>query len=303
MSHHHSHSHATSALSDRRLIVSIALNLLLTVVQVVAGVVSGSLSLAADALHNFSDCGALLVALVAQRIAQRPSDQRRTFGYRRAEIIGALVNLTILIVVGLFLVYEAVGRMIEPREVEGWIVVFVATFAFLVDVGTAALLWAMSRGNLNLRAAFMHNVSDALTSVAVILAGAAILLWGVYWIDSVATLVIAGYILWQSYPMLLRSIQILMESVPDDVDLDELTAALESITDVEEIHHLHVWELDETRRALEAHVVVDSARFSQWTEIKQNIKIRLNERFGISHSTIELETVDEECEACPPGIV
>lgn len=299
----HDHSHSTKELSDARLVLSIALNLLLTVVQVVAGVVSGSLSLAADALHNFSDCGSLVIALVARRISRRPSDQSRTFGYRRAEIIGALVNLTILVVVGLYLVYEAVSRMIEPHEIEGWIVVVVAAFALVVDLGTAALLWAMSRGNLNLRAAFVHNVSDALASVGVILAGTAILLWDAYWTDSVLTMVISGYILWQSYPMLLRSIQILMESVPDDVNLDDLTAALEAIADVEEIHHLHVWEIDETHRALEAHVVVDAAQFTQWAEIKRNIKLRLNEQFGIAHSTIELEFVDEQCAACPPGIV
>jgi cobalt-zinc-cadmium efflux system protein len=299
----HDHSHAAADLSDGRLILSIALNLLLTVVQVVAGMVSGSLSLAADALHNFSDCGALVIALAARRISRRPTDQSRTFGYRRAEIIGALVNLTILVVVGLFLVYEAVARMIEPREIEGWIVVVVAAFALVVDLATAALLWAMSRGNLNLRAAFVHNVSDALASVGVILAGTAILLWDAYWTDSVLTLIISGYILWQSYPMLLRSMQILMESVPDDINLDELTAELESIADVEEIHHLHVWEIDETHRALEAHVVVDSAQLSQWDEIKRNIKLRLKERFGIAHSTIELEFIDEQCEACPPGIV
>jgi cobalt-zinc-cadmium efflux system protein len=299
----HDHSHATSAISDRRLIVSIALNLLLTVVQVVAGIVSGSLSLAADALHNFSDCGSLVIALVARRVARRPSDQSRTFGYRRAEIIGALVNLTILVIVGLYLVYEAVGRMIEPREIEGWIVVVVATFALIVDLGTAALLWAMSRGNLNLRAAFVHNISDALASVGVIFAGTAILLWDAYWTDSALTLVISAYILWQSYPMLLRSMQILMESAPDDINLDELTADLESIADIREVHHLHVWELDESHRALEAHIVVDSARFDQWAEIKRNVKVRLNERFGISHSTIELECTGEQCEPCPPGIV
>lgn len=298
----HDHSHATSELSDSRLYLSIALNLLLTVVQVVAGIVSGSLSLAADALHNFSDCGSLVIALVARRISRRPSDQSRTFGYRRAEIIGALVNLTILIVVGLYLVYEAVERMIEPREIEGWIVVIVATFALVVDLGTAALLWAMSRGNLNLRAAFVHNISDALASVGVILAGTAILLWDAYWTDSVLTLVISGYILWQSYPMLKRSMQILMESVPDDIDVRRLTTALESIEGVEEIHHVHIWEIDETHRALEAHVVVHSDRFAQWAEIKRDIKLRLHDQFGIAHSTIELESVEEVCEACPPGM-
>jgi cobalt-zinc-cadmium efflux system protein len=300
MAHDHSHSHADPSLSDGRLVASIALNLLLTVVQVVAGIVSGSLSLAADALHNFSDCGALVIALVARRVARRPSDLTRTFGYRRAEIIGALVNLTVLIVVGLYLVYEAVARLVEPREIEGWIVVGVASFAFVVDVLTAALLWAMSRGNLNLRAAFMHNVSDALASLGVILAGTAILLWDAYWTDAVLTLVIAGYILWQSYPMMLRTMHILMESVPPDIDVEALIAELETIPDVEEVHEVHVWEIDEEHRAMEAHIVVDSAEHAKWTAIKQEVKIRLHERFNISHSTIELEYKHEACDHCPP---
>jgi cobalt-zinc-cadmium efflux system protein len=237
---------------------------------------------------------------VARRIGRRPSDEQRTFGYRRAEIIGALVNLTVLIVVGLYLVYEAVSRLVEPREIEGWIVVGVAAFAFVVDVLTAALLYAMSRGNLNLRAAFMHNVSDALASLGVILAGTAILLWDAFWTDSVLTLLISGYILWQSYPMMLRTMHILMESVPPDIDVEALIAELETIPDVEEVHEVHVWEIDEEHRAMEAHIVVDSAEHAKWTAIKQEVKNRLHERFNISHSTIELEYKHEECDHCPP---
>ena len=133
----HDHSHAGENLSDKRLILAVGLNLLLTVVEAIAGVLAGSLALLADALHNFNDCGSLIIALVARRIGRRPSDERRTFGYRRAEIIGALINLTILAVVGLYLVYEAVARLIDPQPIDGWIVVVVAAVALAVDVGTA----------------------------------------------------------------------------------------------------------------------------------------------------------------------
>jgi cobalt-zinc-cadmium efflux system protein len=298
----HDHSHASEHLSDSRLVAAIALNLLLTVVEAVAGLLAGSLALLADALHNFNDCGSLVIALVACRVARLPSDHRRTFGYRRAEIIGALINLTILVVIGLYLLAEGVHRLFEPRAVDGWIVVVVAAIALAVDVGTAMLLFAMSRGNLNLRAAYLHNFGDAISSVGVILAGTAVLLWGAYWVDAAVTLVIAAYILWQSLAMISRSIHILMEGAPADVDIETLVADLESIEGVTEVHHVHIWELDEQHRALEAHIVVDDGHLARWATIKQDIKVRLGDRFHIHHSTLEFEAPGEDaCQPCPPA--
>jgi cobalt-zinc-cadmium efflux system protein len=298
----HDHSHAGEHLSDGRLVGAIALNLALTLVEAIAGLFAGSLSLLADALHNFNDCGSLVIALVARRVARLPSDARRTFGYRRAEIVGALINLTILVVIGLYLLAEGVHRLFEPAAVEGWIVVVVAAVALIVDVGTAALLFAMSRGNLNLRAAYLHNLGDAISSVGVILAGTAILLWGAYWVDAVVTLVIAAYITWQSLAMMARAIHILMEGAPADVNRDALIAELQSLPGVLEVHHVHIWELDEHHRALEAHIVVDDAHLARWSEIKQDIKRRLGERFHIHHSTLEFEATSEQaCDPCPPG--
>jgi cobalt-zinc-cadmium efflux system protein len=298
----HDHSHGSEHLSDRRLVVAVALNLLLTLVEAIAGLLAGSLALLADALHNFNDCGSLVIALVARRIGRRPSDEQRTFGYRRAEIIGALINLTILVVVGLYLVYEAIARFFDPHPIRGWIVVAVAAVALVIDVATAALLYAMSRGNLNLRAAYLHNLGDAFSSVGVIVAGAMVILFGITWVDPLVTLVIAGFILWQSLAMMRRSIHILMEGAPADVDSGELVAELQSIEGVVEIHHLHLWELDEEHRALEAHVVVDDAHLARWSEIKREIKLRLAERYHIHHSTVEFESPSEAaCQPCPPA--
>jgi cobalt-zinc-cadmium efflux system protein len=298
----HDHSHAAEHLGDRRVVIAVALNLLLTIVEAVAAIFSGSLALAADALHNFSDCASLLVALIARRIARRPSDRLRTFGYRRAEIVGALVNLTTLVIIGLYLVYEALYRLFYPTQIEGWIVVLIATVALVIDVATAMLLWALSKGNLNMRAAFLHNMGDAFSSVGVIVAGAAILWFDAYWVDAVATLVIAGYVLSLSLPLMARSIHILMEGAPSDVDLDKLAADLQTIPGVREVHHVHAWELDEEHRAVEAHVVVEAGFLPRWVEIKQEAKTRLRTNFRIHHSTLEFETPDEpQCEDCPPG--
>jgi cobalt-zinc-cadmium efflux system protein len=300
MPHDHSHSHEHT--SDRRLVVALALNLLLTVVEVVAGLLSGSLALVADAVHNLSDCGSFVIALVARRIGRWPSDDLRTFGYRRAEIIGALINLTILIVVSLYLIYEAVERYFFPRPIDGWTVVAVAAVALAVNAATAAVLYAMSRQNLNVRAAYLHNMADSFSSLGVILAGAVILWFGILWIDSVMTLVVAVFTIWHSLPDIRRSIHILMEGAPTGVETAGLIAALQSVSGVASVHHLHLWELDEHSRALEAHIVVEPAQLQRWTLIKQELKLRLSERFDIHHSTLEFEAHDEgECQPCPPG--
>ncbi len=302
MGHGHSHSHDTELLSDRRLIFAVVLNLVLTFVEAAAGIFSGSLALLADALHNFGDVGSLILALVARRIGKRPSDDRRTFGYKRAEIIGALINLTILIIIGLYLVYEAAMRFWHPEPIDGWVVVGVATVALVIDLATVALLFTMSRGNLNLRAAYLHNLGDALSSVGVIIAGAAVIWFGATWVDPVATLIIAAFILWQSFGMMRRSIHILMDGAPDDVNAEELIAELQAIEGVVEVHHVHLWEMDEQNRALEAHVVVDDAHIARWADIKRDIKSRLADRFHIHHSTVEFESPGEEaCEPCSPA--
>ena len=301
MPHDHSH-HVDESMSDRRLVGSLVLNLLLTVVEVIAGVFAGSLALVADAVHNLSDCGSFVIALIARRIGRRPSDERRTFGYRRAEIIGALINLTMLIMMSLYLIYEAIERFFSPHEVNGWLVVIAASVALVVNISTAALLHAMSRGNMNERAAYLHNIGDSLSSFGVIVAGVMILWFDAVWVDSVITLIVSVYILWQSLPDMRRSIHILMEGAPADVNTEELLAAMQAVAGVGEVHHLHLWELDEHERALEAHVVVDTADFERWSEIKQEIKSRLCDQFHIHHSTLELEGRDEaSCQPCPPG--
>jgi cobalt-zinc-cadmium efflux system protein len=289
MGHDH-HHHDTSQQSDARLLWAVGVNVLLTVAQIVGGVLSGSLALVADALHNLNDAASLGLALLARRIARRPADRKRTFGYRKAELIGALINLTTLIIVGLYLIYEAIWRFFDPQPIAGWIVIFLAGIALVVDVITALLTFAMSKGNLNVKAAFVHNLSDAFASVAVIVAGTLILLYEWYWADWVATLIISAYILWHGAVMLRSTIRILMDSVPEDIDLDELVAAMEAVEHVEQVHHIHVWQLDEHHRALEAHVVLDTKNLDQLETIKDTLKATLQTRYDIGHSTLEFET-------------
>ncbi len=283
----HDHHHDVETMGDRRLGWAIAINMLLTLAQIVGGILSGSLALIADALHNFSDAASLLIALVARKIGRQPADHFKTFGYKRAEVIAALINLVTLVIVGLYLIYEALWRVFEPQIIEGWMVVIVATVALVIDVVTAILTYRMSKNSLNIRAAFLHNVSDALASLGVIIAGTLIILYEWYWTDTLLTLLIAAYVLYQAATMLPKTIHILMQGAPDNIVIDEVIAAMESISGVTNIHHLHLWQLDEQRNALEAHVVIDD--FNNMDVIKASLKKYLAQEFAISHSTLEFE--------------
>ena len=185
------------------------------------------------------------------------------------------------------------GSRRDPQPIAGWIVVIVAGVALAVDVWTAILTFAMSKGNLNVKAAFLHNVSDAAASVGVMLAGTLILLFQWYWTDLVATLIISAYILWGGVAMMRSTIRILMDSVPEGVDLHEVVAAMQSVEHVRDVHHLHLWQLDENHIALEAHVVIDPLDFAHLEKIKAALREMLHERFAVEHSTLEIETPAE----------
>ena len=289
MSEHHHHAPE----SDRGLLLAVGINVLLTFAQVIGGIISGSLSLIADALHNLSDAASLGIALFARKISRRPADESKSFGYQRAEVIAALINLTLLITVSLYLIYEAVWRIVEPQVVTGLIIVVVAGVAFVVDMVTALITYRMSKNSLNMKAAFLHNLTDALTSIGVIIAGALILLYQWYWVDTLLTFLIAGFVLWQGMIMLPKTIHLLMEGTPENLSSDEIKASLEEAKDVEDVHHIHIWNLDEHRIALEAHVVVATNELQEVEVIKRKLKEILKDRFKITHSTLEFEYFNE----------
>ena len=289
---HHHHDHGAEEASDRRVLGTIALNGLLTVAQVIGGALSGSVSLVADALHNLNDAMALVIVYVARRISRRAPDRRRTFGYRRAQVIGAMINLVALGVVGLFLAYESLLRFLEPRAVDGWTMIVLAGIALVVDVGTVLLLLGMRKGSVNLRAAFVHNLTDALASLAVLAGGVAILSLGWTWVDPALSLAIVAYILWQVAAMLPETVRVLMQSAPEGLDLDEVASAIASVEGARSVHHLHAWLLDEERAALEAHVVIDRSDAPRLDRITAAVRSVLRERFGIAHATLELEFPD-----------
>ena len=293
--HHGHHHHAEALASDGRLAWAVAVNLGLTVAQVVGGVLSGSLALIADALHNLSDALSLVIAIVARRIARRPADPHMTFGYARAETVAALVNYTTLVLIGLYLGYEAIARLFAPEPVAGWTVVIVAGIALAVDLVTAALTWTMSKSSQNIRAAFLHNLADALGSVAVIVAGTLILLYDWRLIDPIVTLLIAGYILWMSVAEIGGVIRVLMLGSPPEIATEDVLAAAVEVSGVREVHHAHLWQMEEHRPAMEAHLVIEEGRWSEADAIKARVRDVLRDRFDISHTTLETECTAHAC--------
>ncbi|RLQ88500.1 cation diffusion facilitator family transporter [Notoacmeibacter ruber] len=292
---HHGHAHVDPEAGDARVFWAVLVNLGLTVAQIVGGILSGSLALIADAIHNLSDALALIIAFFARKIARRDADETMTFGYGRAEIVAALINYTTLIVIGLYLIYEAALRIIDPQGVDGWMVVIIAGVALVVDVVTALLTFSLSKESMNIRAAFLHNVADALGSVAVIFAGTLIILYDWRLIDPIVTLMIAAYILWQSFAEIGGVIRILMLGTPPEMDAYKVIERMRAVDGVADVHHLHLWQMQEHENAVDAHVGIQPGRWSEADAIKQAVKERLKSEFSIAHTTLECECAIHTC--------
>ncbi len=295
--HGHSHHHHLPADAGGQVMGwAVAVNLALTLAEIVGGLLSGSVALIADAVHNLSDAAALAIAWGARRVAQRPTDSDMTFGYKRAELVAALINYTTLILIGFYLVWEAVDRLMNPRPIEGGLVIAVAVLALVIDTVTALLTWRLSKESLNIRAAFLHNLADALGSVAVIAVGALVLLFDWRLADPLVTFGIALYILVMALGEIRAVIRILMLGSPPEIDPDALLADMEAVPGVEGIHHLHLWQISEHVTSLEAHVVTRAETLEAVRAVKLALRAVLKERFGISHVTLDTEAPLEGCD-------
>ncbi|GKY88252.1 cation diffusion facilitator family transporter [Sinisalibacter aestuarii] len=293
--HGHHHHHVSPEAGDRAVGAAVGVNLALTVAEIVGGLLSGSVALIADGIHNLSDAASLAIAWAARKIARRPTDATMTFGYKRAELVAALINYTTLIVIGLWLIWEAVDRFLHPAEIVGGLVIAVAVLALAVDLVTALLTWRLSKESLNIRAAFLHNLADALGSVAVIAVGLVVLLFGWRFADPVVTLGIALYILWMALTEIRAVIRILMLGSPPEIDPKAVLAAMETVDGVTGVHHLHLWQISEHVTSLEAHVVTDADDLAGLRGVKAALRAMLAERFDISHVTLDTETPADDC--------
>jgi cobalt-zinc-cadmium efflux system protein len=287
--HGHSHSHVSSGTSERRLALSLVLNLVITLTEVAGGLLSNSLALLSDAVHNLSDASSLGVSWLASRISRMQRTPAHSFGFRRAEILASLVNTVALMGIGVFLLVEAVRKFLHPEPVVGVVMLVVAVVGLLGNLFTAWLLHADSRDSLNIRSAYLHIVMDTLSSVGVIAAALLMMAFGWTWLDPLLTLAVSLYVLWESWPLLKASIHILMQGTPEGVRVDALIAEVEAQTDVVDMHHAHLWTTDGSELFLEAHVTVCEEARSRTDELLARLSGRILEEFGIGHVTLQLE--------------
>tara|TARA_B100000745_G_scaffold2260_1_gene1877 strand:+ start:2680 stop:3579 length:900 start_codon:yes stop_codon:yes gene_type:complete len=292
MSQHDGRHHASSG---RILRLALTANAVLLVVQVGGAMAFASLALLADAGHQGSDVGALLIAVVAQALAGRAPSDNYTFGLRRAEVMGALLNAAMLLAVAAWVVVEASRRIGDPPDVSGWGVLVLGAAGLLVNGGCALLLHRSADRSLNVRGATLHLMGDAAGSVGVVVAGVAVVLWSADWVDSAVSYLIAGLLLWTGAGLVRRTTRVLLEGTPPGIDVRELSTLITAHEHVNGVHHLHVWSVDSLTVALSAHVEVaaDSLHDAQIVATELERQLALS---GVDHATLALE-----CHPCDTG--
>ena len=295
MNHSHSHSHSHANMKDRNLIISILLNVLITAAQIIGGIISGSLALLSDALHNFSDVISLVVSYVASKLSKQKASIHRTFGYKRAEILAAFINASTLVIVGVLLIIEAIKRFKNPEEIESNLVIWLSIIAIAANGFSVLLLKKDAHSNLNMRSAYLHLFTDMLASVAVLIGGLLMKYYQVFWVDSVLTFLIALYLVWVGYDLLKKSTKILMLFTPDQVDIKAVLRAVHKIPKVNKLHHVHVWCLNDDELHLEAHLdLAENISMVEFNRILKEIEEVLHNEFDINHVTIQPEFNKED---------
>jgi len=282
-SHHHENP-------SGRLLISILLNGLITLVEIVGGVFSNSLALISDAIHNLSDTLALILAWFANNFSGRKPDARRTFGYKRFEILSAFINASVLTAISIYLIYEAILRFLHPEPVRSGLMFIIAGIGLVTNLTSMLFLHHDSSKNLNIKAAYVHQLGDTLSSVAVI--GGAILLYytKVLWIDPLLTLIISIVIIIQAYKILRESINILMQSTPGNLNLDEIKICLEKYPMIRNIHHVHCWQLQDHDILFEAHIETSKdLLLSESGKLLKEVEEILKQKFQITHTTLQVE--------------
>jgi len=291
MAHSHSHhSHNHHDLKGRNLLISIILNILITVSQVIGGIISGSLSLLSDALHNFSDVLSLIVSYIANKYSKKQASLNRTFGYKRSEIIAAFINASTLMIVAVYLVYEAIIRFFNPKEIESGLVIWLALLGIIANGFSVLLLRKSARDNMNMRSAYLHLITDMSASIAVLVGGLLMKYFGWFWVDSVLTILIAAYLIFMGYGLLKKSFKVLMLFSPDDINLEKLRDAISQHSEIKNVHHIHIWQLNEKETHMEAHIdFYGDILLSQFDVILDKIEKQLYIDFGINHVNIQPE--------------
>jgi cobalt-zinc-cadmium efflux system protein len=283
----HRHHHPVN---EKNLLVATLLNLVITLVQFAGSILSGSIALLSDALHNLSDTFATFIAYMANRIGKRDANPKKTFGYKRIEILSALLNAVILIVMSVFLILEAYKRLYDEREVNSMIMIVVAMIGLLANIFAASILKKDAHKSINVKAAYVHLLGDALTSLLVVIGGVLIRFLEIYWIDPLITVLISLYIVREAFVILKEAVNILMQSAPEHLDIQMIRKKVEALPEVKNMHHIHTWMLTDHQVHLEAHVELNKdLKLSQVDNIRQDLDSLLYDEFNIQHITLQFE--------------
>jgi cobalt-zinc-cadmium efflux system protein len=288
--HSHNHSHNHNDLKGRNLLISILLNIGITIAQVIGGILSGSLALLSDALHNFSDVLSLIVSYIANRLTKKKASFHKTFGYKRAEILAAFINASTLIIVAVLLIIEAVKRFKNPHEIESNLVIWLSIIAILGNGFSVLLLKKDAETNMNLKSAYLHLFTDMMASVAVLVGGLIMKYYQIYWVDSVLTFIIGLYLIWMGYDLLKTSTKVLMLFTPDAIPIKKIVDEINTFDSIKNVHHVHVWQLNEDEIHLEAHIDFnEDITLSQFDIILHKIEDLVFKKYDINHVNIQPE--------------
>ncbi|MDX1270244.1 cation diffusion facilitator family transporter [Bizionia paragorgiae] len=282
-------------LTGNNLLISIILNIGITAAQVVGGLVSGSLSLLSDALHNFSDVLSLIVSFIATKLSKQKASVDKTFGYKRAEILAAFINAFTLIIVAILLIIEAVKRFKVPEVIGSDLVIWLSILGIVANGLSVLLLKKDAKHNINMRSAYLHLLTDMLASVAVLIGGLLMKYFEWYWIDSVLTFLIALYLIWVGFDLLKTSTKMLMLFTPEAINLEDVVTTVNSLAKVRMLHHVHIWHLSDTEVHLEAHLdLEEDITTSEFNVLLSQIESLLYQEFSINHITIQPEYKKED---------
>ena len=284
--HHHHHHHQANG---KNLILSIILNVAITIAQIIGGLLSGSMALLSDAAHNFSDVLALLFSYIAEKLSGRKRTLKQTFGYKRAGIFAAFTNSATLMIVATILIHEAIERLMNPQPIEGNIVMYLAALGILFNGLSALLVKKGAETDINMRSAYLHLFTDMITSVGVFAGGFAITFLGWYWVDGAVTIAISVYLIYSSWGIFYASLRIFMQFTPVQINIEEIAAKISEIQGVKNIHHVHVWKLDDHEMMFEAHLDLEkNFSISQFELILGKVDDILHQ-FDIHHYNIQPE--------------
>lgn len=294
-----SHNHYTNQVSLPKLVFTVILNLIITAAQFIGGLVSGSLALISDAIHNLSDSVSVILAWFAQVLSSKPSTLKSTFGYKRAEILAAFINSSALIAISGYLVFKAIERLFHPQEVDALWMFWLGLLGLVANGLSVFVLEGEKNKNINIKAAYLHLLGDALTSLAVIVGAALIWMFQVVWVDAVVTVIIGIYLFVHSLHILKESITILMQMTPADIDITKIKNRLIQIDGLKNVHHIHVWNLTDKILHLECHLCLENdLQVSETSDFTVLVKKILHDDFDIHHVTIQYEFGEKEVCGC-----